>query len=268
MKAEVDETVHQAQEKGLQEISDRLRKGQEEIFESSARHLQKETDASLERMRGGLANTGKNVVEEVKKHLEAVAQSTFDSLVLDTKATSEEYRAHLRKVLQEFQDRGDRDLLAHLEVTLEKQREAVITQLQKAADKAYEQIATEIKSRSERMVQEASDAMYKQVGLAAVSMKGWTDDARAQVETYVQKSIETLQQQINESAKASLSRYHSELQSLGEDLRTRLQNAARLFQSLEGAHALKDSADASQGKLTDAPAPPHAQAQQLVKPKS
>jgi hypothetical protein len=110
---------------------------------------------------------------------------------------------------------------------------AVSEQLQAEVGLASERISAEIKTLTERMVKESSDTLYKQVGIAAVAMRGWTDDARGQVESYFQKSFADLQKRISEFSAASLSAYLSELRFLAESFRARLEGASRLFQGLE-----------------------------------
>lgn len=305
LKKEVEEALRQAQEKNFQEASDRLRKLNEETLRSSSGHLQKTTEGELQRINEELATTEKKTVEEVRKQLVAASQSTLESLLLDVKATSEEYRAHLRKVFLEFQERGEGDLVAHLQSTFEKQRETVGAQLQKEAAAASERISAEIKSLAERLVQEASDTMYKQVGVAAVAMKGWTDDARAQVEGCFQKSLADQLQQMGEFSRASLSAYRSELRTLAADFSSRLENASRLLQGLEkgrtnpvpealppGAESplpkpaparpvppteqglarqeqvLKASQEAAKGPVAGPPGEPHAPSMSAIKPKA
>lgn len=233
LKAEVDEALRQIQDQRVKEAGDRLRKLSEETLPSLAAQLQKDAGGELERIKQGLAAAEKKTVEELQKQLAAVSRSSIESLVLDARATSEEYRAHLRKVYVEFQERADRDLLAHLQSTSDRKREAVSEQLQTEVSAVTERISAEVKTLSERMVKEASDTLYKQVGIVAVAMRGWTDDARGQVESYFQKSFADLQKRISEFSAASLSAYLSELRFLAESLRTRLEGASRFFQGLE-----------------------------------
>jgi DNA anti-recombination protein RmuC len=246
LRAELDEALRQTQAHRLQEAGDRLQKLSEETLQSLAAQLQKATRGELERIEQGLAAAEKKAFEELHKQLSAVGQSTVESLVLDAKATSEEYRAHLRKVFLECQERGERDLLAHLRSTLDRQREAVGEQLRREAGAAGERISAEIMTLAERTIKEASDTMYKQVGVATVTMKGWTDDARAQVESYLEKSFADLQRRVSELSAASLTTFHSELRLLAENLSARLADASRLFQGLEKVPAARPEKGPSQ----------------------
>jgi uncharacterized protein YbjQ (UPF0145 family) len=246
LRAEVDEALQQVQDLRLQEAGDRLRKLSEGTLDSLSAQLQKATGGELERIKQGLAAAEKKAFEELRQQLSAVGQSAVESLVLDAKATSEEYSAHLRKVYLECQERSERDLLAHLRSAVDRQRQAVSEQLRTEASAASERVSAEIRGLAERTIKEASDMMYKQVGVAAVAMKGWTDDARAQVGSYLEKSFADFQQRSNEFSAASLANFQSELRFLAENLSARLEDASRLFRELEKAPTARPEKGASQ----------------------
>jgi len=233
LRAEVEEAIGQAREKGFQEASDRFQKASEEALRSSLGHLQQATNGELQRIREGLAASEKEVVDGVKKQLVSVGQSTLESLLQDAKTASEEYRAYLRKVSLEFREGGEQDLVARLQSTLDGQRATVIAQFQKEATAARDRLSAEVKTQAEQMVQEASDTMYKHVGVAAVTIKSWSEDARAQLENYFQKFLAERLEQIGEFSRASLSAYRSELRTLTAEFSRRLENASRLLQGLE-----------------------------------
>ncbi len=234
LKAEVDEALSKTQEQHLTEAADRLRKLSEEVFQTLAAQLQKATGGEVERIREGLvAAVKEQAFEDLRQELRAVGQATLDALLLDAKATSEECRAHLRKVLLEFQEQSERDLGAHFQSILDRQREAFREQLRIESSAASERILGEIKTSTERIAKEASDTIYKQVGLVTVAMKGWSDDTRTQVESYCQKSLADLQQRVREFSRASMSAYYAELRFLAKNLSAPLEEACRLFKGVE-----------------------------------
>jgi len=252
LKGEVEEAIGRARDKGLQEASDRLQKLGEETLRSSSEQFQKTIQGDLQRMKERVAASEKEVVEGIQKKLFSVGQTTLEDLLLDAKAAGEDYRAHLHKLYQESLMRGERDLVAHLQSTLGKLHESVTAQLEKEAEATKERISADLKSRGVHMVEEATDTMYKQIGVAAVTMKSWSDDARAQLETYFQKSLAERLEQIGEFSQASLLAYRSELRALTAEFSSRLESASRLLRE-QPPHGAKDPGDASPGPVAGPP---------------
>jgi len=244
LQAEVEEALRKSEEKHAKESSGRLQKIGEEVLESSAQELQKQANDGLEMFSEQLQTSGKELIEETQKQFQALTQTTLASLAEEAKAAAEEYRAELQKTLQELHDRSAHDLEAHLQTTLDTQRESIRAHLQKEADSTRERTVTRIKSESQQVVQESSDMMYKQVGVAAAAMKDWTDGARARLETYFQKSMELFQEQIGDLSKAALEKHRTEAAALANGLHDRLQQAARLV-------GVSEAVDAKPPKVPD-----------------
>jgi phosphoribosyl-ATP pyrophosphohydrolase len=206
------------------------------ITQSAQEAVGREAKATLQTMRAlgeKLGDSGKALVDETAKQLGALTRVTVESLTREARTIAQESRDQVRKTLQEFQERGARELEAHLEKGLEQHRETMLKLLEKAAEDSTEQALAQVKSRSEQAVKEASDAVYKQVGVGAVVLKDWADQARTHLENFLQRSAEGFQRQIAGLSEATLEKHRRESEVLVEDLRARLQQAARIFQDKE-----------------------------------
>ncbi len=226
------------------------------ITQSAQEAVGREARATLQTIRAlgeKLGDSGKALVDETAKQLGAMTRLTVESLTREARTITQESRDQARKTFQEFQERGTRELEAHLEKGLEKHREAMLKLLQKAAEDSTEQALAQVKSRSEQAVQEASDTVYKQVGVGAVVLKDWADQARTHLESFLQKSAEGFQKQIAGLSEATLERHRRESEVLVEDLRARLQQAARIFQDKESGPLDTKTAEAPEKPADSSP---------------
>lgn len=212
------------------------------------------TEQLIKNLSGEVKASGKAAVEETEKQLRTTTQVTLGSLTDQARAIAEEGRNQLQRTLQEFQEKGPQELEAQLLKTGEKTLTAILNQLQKEAYDSNERAMAGIKGAAEQVVKEATDAVYKQVGVGAVVLKDWADQSRNQLEAYFLKSVEASQKQITDLWKTSLESQRREAESLLDELHARLQQASRVFQKGPEAREIKDQ-DAF-GKPSD-PSSPH-----------
>ncbi len=251
---EMKEALSAFQEKSAKEVSDSLQKVSETQLEASAELLRKQADDALEMMREDLQATGKKLLEGTRKQLEDATQSAATSLARQAKALEEEFRGQLRKTLLDFEVVGARELESHLQKTQMSRREAILAELQTEVNASGDRAVTQIKSRADQVVNDASDLMYKQVGVAEVVMKDWADQAKIRLETHFLKSTEVFEKQLDELSKTALERHRKKAEVLVEGLHDRLDQAARLFQNA-GPEAVVPNLLKAADALPNTPAP-------------
>jgi hypothetical protein len=197
-------SVLEAQQKGLKDFLDRIQKAGDEHLDSAARDLQRQAADTLLLLTDELKTSGKAAVEEMRRQLAALTRETLETISKDTraaqlsaaaleaagKATVEEtreklaflsaetletltqeaktlardYPVHIRKTLQEFQDQRTRELEDHLQKALEKQRQAVLKQIQKVSEDAADQAVTQLRTKSDQVINEVADGFTKTLG--------------------------------------------------------------------------------------------------------
>ncbi len=81
------------------------------------------------------------------------------------------------------------------------------------------------------LVRQSTDSVYKQVGLGAVVLKEWLDQTRLQLESSFRNLGDALQKQIDETCRSLIEKNRGESESLLEELRTRLEQAARALET-------------------------------------
>jgi len=177
-----------------------------------------------------LGSSGEALVGETAKQLSAMTRATIESLARETRAVSDECRTEARRTLEEFGQRGPRELEASLARLVEKHREAMLRELQQEADNSSQRALDQIRIRSEQVAREAADTVYKQVGVGAVALKDWADQARSGLDSLLAKSLEDFEKRVAQLSHATLDQHRRGSEVLVEDLRARLQQAARIFQ--------------------------------------
>jgi hypothetical protein len=197
-------SVLETQQKGLKDFLDRLQKAGDEHLDSAARDLQRQAADALLLLTDELKTSGKALVEEARKELTATTREaletvnkdakaaksasaeaeaagkaaveetrkklallsaeTLETLTQEAKTLARDYPVHIRKTLQEFQDQRTRELEDHLQKALEKQRQAVLKQIQKVSEDAADQAVTQLRTKSDQVINEVADGFTKTLG--------------------------------------------------------------------------------------------------------
>ena len=209
---ELNEKVRLGLETATANIGDETRKRVREICDQEAAGAGK---AAIEELRA--AENG--VVEDVKKQLTTLRQQALEGLTQEAKTLAIEYPIQVRKQLQDFQDQRTHELEDHLAKALEKQRQAVLKQVQKVGEDVGAQAVVQVQSKCESAVKAMVEDVSKQDGPAARAMKAWEEQVQARLEA-----------QLSDVSRATLERIRQESEAPLRDLQTRLQQASLAFQ--------------------------------------
>lgn len=163
-----------------------------------------------------LEAAGEAALEQTRQQLVILSREILDGMTEEAKTLAKEYPVHVRKTLQEFQDQRTRELEDHLQKALEKQRQAVLKQVQRVGEDVATQAVAQVRSKCEEVVKEISGDLERQRGATTGALKDWEEQARARTEKQVG---------ILSSAIAEKVRQESEAQV--KDFQVRLQQAAR-----------------------------------------
>jgi uncharacterized protein YbjQ (UPF0145 family) len=162
---------------------------------------------------------GKAALDQTREQLAILSRETLEAMTEEAKTLAKDYPAHVRKTLQDFQDQRTRELEDHLQKAMERQRQAVLKQIQKVAEEASGQAVVQVRSKCEQVVKEVSGDLERQRGAAASALKDWEEQARARLESQVAGLSVVLAEKIRQESEA-----------LTKDFQTRLHQAARAFQ--------------------------------------
>ncbi len=231
LQIELQNARHELQERGTKQFSEQLQKTADELRESSAKALHKHAQDVLEMVTDQIKAPGMQLVDATQKQLSAMAVATLEFLTKEAQTLAEEYRGRVHRTLQEFQDSGPRELAAQLQNAWEKHRESLLKQLAKEVADSTQRAAAQIKYKTEQAAKEACESVYKQIGMGAIVLRDWTDQARTGLDASLQKSVEAFQKQISDLSRITAEHHRKESEGLLGDLHVRLQQAALLFQS-------------------------------------
>lgn len=166
-----------------------------------------------------LEAAGKAAIEQTREQLAILGRETMEMLTQEARTLAKEYPVHVRKTLQDFQDQRTRELEDHLQKTLEKQRQAILKQVQRVGEDVAGQAVAEVRSKCERVVKEISGDLEKQKGATASALKDWEEQARARLD----RQVATLSTIIAEKVR-------QEIEPLTKECRGQLQQAVRALQ--------------------------------------
>lgn len=232
LQTELQTTISRVQDKAVQDATERLQKTTRELMDSSAQLLQTQADDTLEQVADRLKTLGKDSQEEIERQLGTLAQSTRETLTQEAGLLAQGSRGELTRAAQEVQAQSLRELEAHLRQEADKQREAYLKQFQREVDQSCERGVTDLRSRVQRATLEASEKVYKHVGLVAVMMKEWADQAKLNLDACLQDAVESFEKQRAELLQEALEKHRQGSVALSEDLRSRLQQAARILRDI------------------------------------
>jgi colicin import membrane protein len=166
-----------------------------------------------------LEAAGKAAVEQTREQLAILRRESLEVMTEEARTLAKECPLHVRKTLQDFQDQRTRELEDHLQAALEKQRQAVLKQVQKVGEEASEQAVVQVQSKCEQVVKEISGDLERQRGATASALKDWEEQTRARLE-----------KQVADLSAVMAEKMRQESEALTRDFQGRLQQTARAFQ--------------------------------------
>jgi hypothetical protein len=234
LQGQIERSFGEARDKGARDVEAMLQKTAAGLLDSAGRDLEKRVAGTATRLTADLQTVAKTLVDDTRLQFEIIKQSALEGLTQDAKQVVKDYPVQVRKQLQEFQDQRTRELEDHLQKALEKQRQAVLKQIQLVGDDAANKTVAQLKTQCDQVVKEVADLLGKEGGPAATILKDWEEQAQTKLGAYsqlldgsFQASVEALQEQAGQLSKTVLERVHEDANNLLKELQTRLDQAGR-----------------------------------------
>ncbi|MBZ5542057.1 MAG: hypothetical protein LAO07_00070 [Acidobacteriia bacterium] len=234
LQGHIDKALGEARDKGARDVEALLQKTAAGFLESAARDLEKRVAGTASRLATELQTVAKTLVDDTRLQFEMTKQSALEGLTQDAKQVAKDYPVQVRKQLQEFQDQRAHELEEHLQKALEKQRQAVLKQIQLVGDDTANRAVTQLKTQCELVVKEITETLGKEGGPAATILKDWEEQAQAKLGAYsqlldgsFQASVEALQEQAGQLSTTVLERVREDAQNLLKELQAHLDQAGR-----------------------------------------
>ncbi|MBZ5514670.1 MAG: hypothetical protein LAN62_07470 [Acidobacteriia bacterium] len=234
LQGQIDQAVGEARDKVARDVEALLQRTAATLLETASRDLEKRVAGTSARLTAELQAAAKALVDDTRLQFEITKQSALESLTQDAKQVAKDYPVQVRKQLQEFQDQRTRELEDHLQKALEKQRQAVLKQIQLVGDDAASKAVAQLKTRCDQVAKGAIEQLGKEDGPAATILKDWEEQAQAKLGAYsqlldgsFQASVEALQEQAGQVSNTVLERVHENAENLLKELQARLDQAGR-----------------------------------------
>jgi ElaB/YqjD/DUF883 family membrane-anchored ribosome-binding protein len=205
-----------------------------------ARDFNKQAEDALELLKEGLRSAQQQCIDETQRQLAAARESTLTSLQSEAGVNLASFRERLHTTLLEMQAQQTEEMEKEIQNSLQALLESLRTQIHLTANESTARVMAEVRSRDEQALQELPDRLSKSVGMAALVTKEWEEQAKTHLEEHLSHVLEVFQKQLEGLIMAAQERQRSDAESLKGLLRSRLHQAARLFEGVE--------ADAGQSK--------------------
>jgi hypothetical protein len=234
LQGQIERSIIEARDRGARDVEAILQKTAAGLLDSAGRDLEKRVAGTASRLATELQTVAKTLVDDTRLQFEMTKQSTLEGLTQDAKQVAKDYPVQVRKQLQEFQDQRTHELEDHLQKALEKQRQAVLKQIQLVGEDAANKSVAQLKARCDQVVKEVAENLGKEGGLAATILKDWEEQAQTKLGAYsqlldgsFQASVEALQEQAGQLSRTVLERVNEDAENLLKELQARLDQAGR-----------------------------------------
>jgi hypothetical protein len=212
----------------------------EKAVEACLTQLAGESASKLEQFRAEAQVFAGQLQSEVESHArefsEKASQAATEKLQATVEGVLELAARNLNKQADDALELLKGALRSAQEQCVEETRrllESFRTQVQVEADESAARMTAEVKSKTEQALRELPDRLYKGIGMAALVVKESEEEAKTRLECHSRQALETFQKQLEELTMAAQERQHSDAETLKGMLRSRLQQAAQLFEGLE-----------------------------------
>lgn len=196
-------------------------------------------------------------VEDIEKQLAAVRQSNLSSLESEAEAKSATLLEQLRATLLDMQAQQTKEMETATQSGLQRLVESLQAEIRLTADEATAHLTAEIRNCADQALKEIPERLYKGVGMAALVAKEWEEQAKTHLEAHSRRLVEVFAKQLEALNEAARERQRNDAEAIKSSLRSRLDQAARLFEGLApGNIQAEDSAGEMAGDSPTEPPPP------------
>jgi hypothetical protein len=230
-----------------QDFSAQLQKLADGLLESFGPQLQHQAEDAADLCKGSLESISREAIAETQIHVAGLSLEAQAAFSNEVQSLGEQLHGHLRSALQDFLAAGTQEMQNHLRKVSEEEQRTTLSRIQTEGKAAGDRVVAEIqartlqikaeseraiaetKDRTEAAARQASDVVYKQIGVATVVLKDWGDQAAARLETQFKESIATFERQVQELANRSLEANRLQAEATTQETRRRLEQATRIL---------------------------------------
>jgi len=159
IRLEIDAAIRASHQKGEEEARRRFEKLAQESLDGTVRELQKAAEESRGALTAQLSSSSQVVLDESKKSLREVTRQAIESFDKETKTIERDYPAQVLQKLKGYQDQRIHELETHLHQALEKERQAVLKQVQKVGEESAQRAVAQVSAGCDQLIRSQTDAV-------------------------------------------------------------------------------------------------------------
>lgn len=163
LRPELESALQAAQEKSAKDAEYEFQKLAKESLANVLGDVRKAAEEARNAIMGELKASRQAVLDESRKSLAALNKEAMDSFTKEAKTVEKEYPVQLLQKLKEYQDKMVHELETHLHKALEKQRQAVLKQVQKVGEESAERAVAQVRAGCELAVKSHTDALQSRI---------------------------------------------------------------------------------------------------------
>ena len=208
IRLEIDAAIQASHEKSEKEARLRFKKLAQESLDGAVQELQKSTEESRGALTARLNSSSQAILDESKKSLREIMREAMESFDKETKTIERDYPAQILQKLKGYQDQRIHELETHLHQALEKQRQAVLKQVQKVGEESAQRAVAQVSAACDQVIKTQADAVKTRL---AEQSKGAVEQTRKEFEDLLgrfrqqlQQSVSGIQEQCQKAATANL----------------------------------------------------------------
>ena len=229
LQTEFQTALSQVQASAVHEASRQLKVTVEELRQSSAQVLESQTDDVLEQAIHQLRTREEGFLEETEQRLKALARSAAEKLTQETNSWLEECRGNFRRSLQGLQAEAARELGMQLQKAADEQYAAHLKQFRRDLEDLCEQGVAAVRAKLEHATLEATNRVYKQVGMMALMTKDWEDRTKSTLDAHLREAVESFRRESVVVSQDNLEKHRQDSERLLEEVRGRFRQAISIL---------------------------------------
>lgn len=174
LQKQLETAIQTSQEKATLEVQQKIERFARDSLDGAVQELRKTAEEAGQAIVGELKASRQAVLDESKKLLGTISKEAMDSFTKEAGTFEKEYPVQLLRTLKEYQDQMTHELEMHLHKALEKQRQAVLKQVQKVGEESAERAVAQVKAGCDQVIKTRAEASSKALADA------WQDRAAEQ----------------------------------------------------------------------------------------
>ena len=229
LESEMESAARELLEKAKLDTSQMVGSTVGSTLEHAAQDINKQAENALALLKEKFLSARDQHLEETKGQLGAAREGALATLAHEANAQSASVRAELQATFLEMQEQQAKEMDARFQAGLQGLQNSLGAHIQREAKEYVAQAMAGTLAKFEQTLLEVPERLYKSVGMAAMVVSEWENDAKTRLEECLRQALEIFQRQLEDLTAVAHERQRGEAEALTGLVRSRLQHAAQVF---------------------------------------